>query len=113
MTVTIQDPVVVSSTEVWVSWSSDLADPRFDVYVDGTLVLEQTLLTSRVFQIPEGGSIQLEVLDDSGVPAARKHASRATIAWFALHGRVPRGAGAGTGRCWRPSRTAARATTAW
>lgn len=82
MTVTMNVPEQIDYRSWRVSWSSDVEDPTFYVYVDGALYLT-TMDTETIVTVDEGEVPIIEVLDDEDAIPTLAWPSRLTLCWYA------------------------------
>ena len=67
MTVTINPVEYVTAVSVLLTWSSDLVDQVYSVYVDNKLVVESPA-ESYLLTVETGASPVIEIIDDGSVP---------------------------------------------
>lgn len=63
-----------------VAWTSDVPDAVFRIYQDG-LLIETSTRTSRVFGVPTGESLLVEILDDPDDQPMSAYPGKLAIAW--------------------------------
>ena len=83
MTVTINEPQQLDSRTWLITWSSDLQDPTFRVFKDGSLI-KTTQETQMQFQLEPGENLVIEVLDDITDTPSTAFSGKLTLSWNAV-----------------------------